>query len=134
MTAAGENAYPSDEIPIVTSQVTSLSAGGVSTLSITWITPLLAGTSASVTIATPSPTITPKTSLTYTNSKSPLAVVTFDFPSVRSADIISPGTTWYSKMFARVSFPSGVSSAAKSIPAAANASSVGANSVNGPSL
>ena len=44
----------------------------------------------------------------------------------------SEGTTWYSRMSARVTLPSGVSSAARLIPASLNAWSVGAKTVNGP--
>ena len=104
------------------------SAGGISTLSITWMTPLDAGTSASTTFA--SLTITP--SPTAKDKSSPFTAAA-DMPSVTADDGTAPDTTWYSRMSVSVALPSSLSSAARSIPAAANASSVGAKTVNGPS-
>ena len=104
------------------------SAGGMRTLSITWMTPLDAGTSASTTFA--SLTITP--SPTVKDRSSPLTAAA-DMPSVTADDGTAPETTWYSRMSVSAALPSTVSSAARSIPAAANASSVGAKTVNGPS-
>ena len=52
--------------------------------------------------------------------------------SVMLVDGTSSETTWYSSISCRVALPCGLSSAARSIPASANAWSVGANTVNGP--
>ena len=100
---------------------------GVRTLSITWITPLLVATSAIVTVASFTITDCP----TLNASGCPFAAVAL--PQFTTAeDGTSEDTTWYSKISLRAIFPSGVSSAAKSIPASAKAWSVGANTVNGP--
>ena len=90
--------------------------------------PFEAGTSARTTFA--SFTLTP--SPTEKDRASPLTAVA-DIPSVTADDGTAPATTWYSRMSVRVALPSSLSSAARSIPAAAKASSVGANTVNGPS-
>ena len=82
------------------------SAGGISTLSITWMTPLDAGTSASTTFA--SLTITP--SPTAKDRSSPFTAVA-DMPSVTADDGTAPDTTWYSRMSVRVALPSSLSSA-----------------------
>ena len=103
------------------------SAGGMSTLSITWMTPFDAGTSASTTLA--SLTMTP--SATVNERSSSLTAVAV-MPSVTADAGTEPETTWYSRISVSVALPSTVSNAARSIPAAANASSVGANTVNGP--
>ena len=105
------------------------SAGGISTLSITWMIPLDAVTSAMMTFA--SLTMTPE-SVAVNATSSPLAMVAV-IPSVTAEDGTEPAYTWYSRMSVRVALPSSLSSAARSIPAAAKASSVGANTVNGPS-
>ena len=102
--------------------------GGISTLSITWITPLEAGTSARVTAAPSAPTVTVP-SATVTVSLSPFAATTVFAPSARALDGITPGTTWWRRMSARAAISSGVSNESRSIPAAANASSLGANTV-----
>ena len=104
------------------------SAGGISTLSMTWITPLDAGTSASTTVASLTMTESP----TVKERSSPLTAAATS-PSVTAEEGTSPATTWYSSMSLRVAFSSSVSNADKSIPAAAKASSVGAKTVNGPS-
>ena len=54
-------------------------------------------------------------------------------PSVISAPHTAPMWTWCSKISARIDLFSGESNVAKSIPASANAWSVGAKTVNGPS-
>ena len=91
--------------------------------------PLDAVTSAMVTLA--SLTMTPP-SATVNATSSPLAMVAA-IPSVTAEDGTEPAYTWYSRMSVRVALPSSLSRAARSIPAAANASSVGAKTVNGPS-
>ena len=53
-------------------------------------------------------------------------------PSTTSAAFTAPSYTWYIKISDRVEFFSSVSYVVRSIPAAANAASVGANTVNGP--
>ena len=93
------------------------------------MTPLLAGTSASVTVASPTMT-TP--SVTVNEASSPFSMVTVS-PSVTAEEATDPEYTWYVRMSARVAFSSSVSKVDRSIPAAAKASSVGANTVNGPS-
>ena len=105
------------------------SAGGISTLSMTWITPLDAITSAEVTFAS----LTATTPLVTVKDRSSPLSASAVIPSVTSEAVTSPLTTWYSSMSLRVAFSSSVSNADKSIPAAAKASSVGAKTVNGPS-
>ena len=87
-----------------------------------------AGTSASTTFAsltmTPSPTV---------NVRSSPLTAAATRPSVTAEDGTSPATTWYRRMSVRAALPSSVSRDARSMPAAANASSVGAKTVNGPS-
>ena len=82
----------------------------------TWITPLLVLTSARVTFApltiTPLPTVKDR--------DWPLTAVT-DKHSVTALDGTSPETTWYSKISDNVALPSGVSRAARSMPASMNA-------------
>ena len=73
-------------VPSATVGMSTRSTGGISTLSITWITPLLAGTSASVTVA--SPTIT-ASAVTVNDASSPLTIVTVN-PSVTSAALTAP--------------------------------------------
>ena len=103
-------------------------AVGVSTLSMTWMMPLLVGTSAAVTVAPFTTTV----SLTVKLSGWPLTVVA-DMQSVTLAAGMFAPTTWYSRMSDKASLPSGVSRAARSMPASAKAWSVGAKTVNGPS-
>ena len=105
------------------------SAGGMSTLSITWMTPLEARTSAVVTVASPILTVP---SATVKVASSPFSMVTVR-PSVTADDWTDPEYTWYVRMSASVAFSSSVSNDARSIPAAAKAASVGANTVKGPS-
>ena len=97
-------------------------------MSMTWMIPFDAITSASMTFAslimTPSPTVKV--------ASSPLTMVAV-MPSVTSAAATDPEYTWYSRMSVKAALPSSLSSAARSIPAAVNASSVGAKTVNGPS-
>ena len=104
-------------------------AGGMSTLSMTWMTPLDAVTSAVVTFASltmTSPFVTVK------ERSSPLSACAV-IPSVTSEAVTEAKTTWYRRMSLRVEFSSSVSNVDRSIPAAANASSVGAKTVYGPS-
>ena len=93
-----------------------MSPRGISTLSITCITPLLVATSAAVTLAPL--TITPDVKSKVRSCPLTVSAV---IPSLSALDVTSPATTWYSKISANVSFPSGVSKAAKSIPASVNA-------------
>ena len=89
---------------------------GVRTLSITWMTPLLVITSGRVTLA--SFTFTPPATVNASGWPfTAFAVI----HSVTFAAGTSPETTWYRRMSERVAFPSGVSSAAKSIPASMKA-------------
>ena len=92
------------------------------------MTPLLAGTSAIVTVAISEPTITPA-EVNWIVRLSPFAAATVVVPSAKSVDITVPGTTWYSRISASAAISSSVLKLLKSIPAAANASSVGANTV-----
>ena len=79
-------------------------------------------TFASLTI-TPSPTVKVKSSpFTAAATK----------PSVTAEDGTAPDTTWYRRMSVSVAIPSSLFSASRSIPAAVNASSVGAKTVKGP--
>ena len=94
----------------------------------TWITPLDAVTSACVTTASLTFTSTP----TPKDNLSPFSASVVS-PSERSVDITKPVTTWYVRMSTSVAFSSSVSKVLKSIPAAVKASSVGANTVKGPS-
>ena len=105
------------------------STGGVRTLSITWMTPFDASTSAVVTVASPIMTVP---SATVKVASSPFSMVTV-IPSVTADDSTDPEYTWYVRMSARVAFSSSVSNVVRSMPAAAKASSVGANTVKGPS-
>jgi len=100
--------------------------GGMSTASITWMTPLQAGTSGMITLE--SLTFTPSSRLISTSA--PLTVATG--PLVRSPLSTLPETTWYVKILVRA----GMSSRRPStVPSgrSAKASSVGANTVKGPS-
>ena len=95
---------------------------GSNTVSITWITPFEAFTSAVVTLALF--TITP-TASAFTLSDWPLTVGTM--PVFTSLAITAPETTWY----VRIAFSLGMSfNSASTVPAGslANAASVGANS------
>ena len=69
----------------------------------------------------------PPSKLTVTSL--PFNVVTS--PAVRSVESTSPETTWYNKMSARAPVGSN-SRSSTTVPSAANAASVGANSVKGP--
>ena len=100
-------------------------AGGISTLSITWMTPFDAITSAVVTFA--SLTMTAP-SVTVKERSSPLRACAV-IPSVTSDAVTEANTTWYRRISLRVEFFSAVSNVVRSIPAAANASSVGAKTV-----
>ena len=76
--ATNESCTPVD---IATAAISTKSAGGISTLSITWITPFDATTSAVVTVASPIITVP---SATVNDASSPLAIATVS-PSVTSA-------------------------------------------------
>ena len=104
-----------------------MSPRGISTLSITCITPLLVATSAAVTLA--SLTMTPDV---RSNVRSCPLTVSAVIPSLSALDATSPETTWYSRILASAALPSGVSIDARSMPASVNAWSVGANTVKGP--
>ena len=75
-------------------------------------------------------TVTPLAS-TPNWTRSPLTVVA-NMPSLRALEGTSPATTWWRRMEVRVAFSSGVSKVLRSMPASANATSVGANTVKGP--
>ena len=105
------------------------SAGGIRTLSMTCITPLLAITSGVVTLA--SLTITDPFS-TVKVTLSPLNIST-ERPSVTALDSTEPTNTWYVRISVSVAFSSSVLKSARLIPASVNAWSVGAKTVNGPS-
>ena len=94
-----------------------------------WITPLLAVTSAVVTVASLILTVP---SVTLNEASSPFSIVTVS-PSVTALEATFPLRTWYVKISARVAFSSSVSNVDKSIPASWKAVSVGAKTVNGPS-
>ena len=115
-------------VPAAVVGMSTGSAGGINTLSITCITPLLVATSAVTTLA--SLTITPLVKSKVRSS--PLTAVA-TIPSLNALEGTLEPTTWYRSMSSNVSLPSGVSSAARSIPASVNAWSVGAKTVNGPS-
>src|SRR5689334_17765891 len=107
--------------------------GGSSTVSITWITPFDAGTSVFTTLDLfpwPSVITTSFPSVAIVND-APFTV--FTAPGFTSAAITFPATTWYVRMPASLSLLSGFSNEA-TVPAGsfANASFVGANTVNGP--
>ncbi len=104
------------------------STGGMSTLSTTCIIPLEATTSGLITLA--SLTITPVESI-VNDRLSPFSAGA-TMPSVRSVDNTEPETTWYVSISANRDISSVDSYADKSKPAAVKASSVGANTVNGP--
>jgi len=104
-------------------------AGGRSTLSMMWITPLLHITSAEVTVAVFTFTVLPL-----------MAIVTFApcnvagvIPFFRAVLLTDPLTTWYFKMAARsVLFKSCALVIPRVVRAAAKAASVGAKTVKGP--
>ena len=76
-------------VDIATAAISTRSAGGISTLSMTWITPLVVITSARITLA--SLTITP--SPTEKLRSSPLTAAAV-IPSVTADDSTLPETTW----------------------------------------
>ena len=94
-----------------------------------WITPLLAVTSAVVTVASLIITEPPET---VNEASSPFSIVTVN-PSVTALEATFPLRTWYVRISARVAFSSSVSNVDRSMPAFWNAVSVGAKTVNGPS-
>jgi hypothetical protein len=96
LTTDGVNPYPLDVRPIVAAQSipsNGSAAGGVNTLSITWMTPLEAGTFARVTVAPSAPTVTAP-SATVMVSSLPFAAETVFAPSARSVERVVPATTW----------------------------------------
>ena len=90
--------------------------------------PFEAATSARMTFA--SLTITPSPTVKVKSSPFTAAAT---MPSVTAEDGTAPDTTWYRRMSVSAAFPSSLSRAARSTPAAVKASSVGANTVKGPS-
>ena len=108
--------------------VVGMSTGGVKTVSITWMIPFDACRFAVVTVAAPTVTVP---ALTPNFTLSPLTVVA-SIPSVTALDGTEPDTTWWRSISDKVAFSSGVSKSFRSIPALANAWSVGAKTVNGP--
>ena len=81
--ATNESCTPVD---IATAAISTRSAGGISTLSMTWITPFDAGTSANTTVASPIITVP---SVTVNEASSSLTIVTVN-PSVTSAALTAP--------------------------------------------
>ena len=81
--ATNESCTPVD---IATAAISTRSAGGISTLSMTWITPFDAGTSANTTVASPTITVP---SVTVNDASSPLTIATVN-PSVTSAALTAP--------------------------------------------
>ena len=73
-------------VPSATVGMSNRSAGGISTASITWMTPLDDATSAVVTVAPP---IITASSVTVNDASSPLTIVTVK-PSVTSAAFTAP--------------------------------------------
>src|SRR6056297_1360266 len=102
---------------------------GSNTLSITWMTPLLVMMSALTTLA--SLILTPSQVLILTYL--PASVSAF-FSFITFLAVTLPATTWYLRISTSLSLFSGFSKLA-TVPSgsAANASSVGAKTVNGPS-
>ncbi len=113
-----------------TSVMSPISSGGINTESITCMIPLEATTSAAVTVAPPNIT-EPLTKENVTLSS--LAIVKV-IPSTISDEVTYPEATWNRRMSARTAISSSLSKLSRSIPAIANASSVGAKTVNGPSV
>ena len=110
------------------STIVPSSCGGVSTVSITWIVPFDASMSVTSTRAPPTVTTSPSTSI---DTASPWTVIAESSRTTSDA-LTSPDTTWYSS----TSVSAGMSpSRASTVPSGsfANASSVGAKTVNGPS-
>ena len=81
--ATNESCTPVD---IATAAISTKSAGGINTLSITWITPFDAITSAVVTVASPTITVP---SVTVNEASSPLTIATVN-PSVTPAALTAP--------------------------------------------
>ena len=94
LTTEGVNPYPLDVRPTVAAQSipSNGSTGGVNTLSMTWMPPFDAVTSAIVTIAASAPTVTAP-SYTVIVSSSVFSVVTVFAPSARSVESVAPATT-----------------------------------------
>src|SRR5436190_19231164 len=95
----------------------------------TWITPLDDSMSALVTVAPPTMTLSPTT---FNDSSFPFTVFAEDIPATSLA-IALAATTWYVRTATSFSLFSGLRRYS-TVPAGslANASSVGANTVNGP--
>ena len=117
-------------IPVLdaTLGISTKSAGGIKTVSMTCITPFDAITSALTTFA--SLTIT-TSAFTVNDRLSPFKAGA-TIPSVRSVDRTESETTWYVRMSASAAISSSELKFERSTPAALNASSVGAKTVNGP--
>ena len=76
-------------VPVATLGMSTRSAGGIKTLSITWITPLDDSTSAVTTLASLTRTLSALT----VNVRSSLFSAVAVMPSVKSEDITLPETT-----------------------------------------
>merc|ERR1719375_2693831 len=117
-----------DEVVVLS--IFPASRGGMTTLLMTWITPLLAATSAAVTFAPANMTLLAALVMVTGN---PLSTSTVCEAFRSAAMTFAPLITWFLRMSARSAL---LRSAALSIfnasRAAANASSFGANTVNGP--
>src|SRR5689334_21888163 len=100
-------------------------SAGINTLSITWITPLLARTSTATILAALVVVSRIAGGVPCTNVTDCIAAVATGVPNGIWVDNTCPGTTWYSKTVRNCALlrPCG---------AAANAAFVGANTVNGP--
>ena len=77
-------------VDVAVAGISTKSAGGISTVSITWITPLDAGTSAKATVAPDTVTASAETVKDNASPFNAVAVI----PSVRSVDKTCPDTTW----------------------------------------
>ena len=106
----------------------AVSGCGISTVSITWMTPLDASMSAISTVASPIETVPPSTEIARLSP----CTVSAESSVTTCSELTAPATTWYSRM----SVNAGMSPSSDStVPSGsfANASSVGAKTVNGPS-
>merc|ERR1719265_1163225 len=107
------------------------SAGGMITLSMMWITPLVHSTSAVVTVALSTFTVLPSIVMV---TFAPFTVAA-DIPLVKSVLITFPLITWYVRIYLRPSIARSSSLVTLSaVSAAAKAASVGAKTVKGPAL
>jgi len=122
---------PPVDVPLVVPAVSAApAAGGKSTLLMMWITPLLAITSAFVTVASFTFTVVPSIVMVNFAPFTVSAVIPLDKSLLRTF----PLTTWYFRILVSSALLARSASAVvfKAARAAANASSVGAKTVNGP--